>query len=91
VSFVQVPLRKYNSRDWGDLSSFGKSHDICCERYFLVEDRHTFIGGHRVRLLRFRGNVHWQVPIREQEFSITAVPEAKAPPGLKEKRHHKKR
>jgi hypothetical protein len=28
----------------------------------MVENKYSFAGGHRVRLYRFKDNVHWRIP-----------------------------
>lgn len=59
---VQIPIKIVNGQRWGDLSVFGLNHEICAERGEKKDDAFSFAGGHRVRLFRFRKNVHWKIP-----------------------------
>lgn len=72
---VKVPTKVVNGDLWGDLSVFGKDHEICGTK--VVERRDiSFIGGHRVRLLEFKQMVHWRIP-QGTELDITDVTTAR--------------
>jgi hypothetical protein len=75
---VSVSIKDYNGDKWGDLASFADSHDICGEKVKEVNSNYSFIGGHRVRLYRFKKNVHWMVP-KGTDFEITDVSQASSP------------
>lgn len=59
---VSVPVKIANKAKWGDLTVFGQTHDICGEVVKLTDSKFSFAGQHRVRLYRFRRNVHWKIP-----------------------------
>jgi hypothetical protein len=77
-----VPIRLVNGEKWGDLNSISLSHDICGEKVDRINDSFSFAGGHRVRLYRFRKNVHWRIP-KDVTLDITSVEPAAAPRKLR--------
>jgi hypothetical protein len=75
---IFVPIKMVNGERWGDLAALSLSHEVCAESYFLVNQKYSFIGGHRVRLLRLRKNVHWRIP-EGVELNISEVAPANPP------------
>ena len=71
---IGIPIKRIGGADWGELSAFGPSHThvICGEKVNQGEDI-SLAGGHRVRLFRFKKNVHWKIPIGV-DLDITDVP-----------------
>ena len=69
---ISVPLKFVGKKAWGDLSKFGLSHEICAERVDIVDNQYSFAGGHRVRLYKFKKNVHWGIPAGV-DIEISAV------------------
>jgi hypothetical protein len=59
---ASIPVRVVNGEKWGDLNSIQSTHEICGEKVDMVNSNFSFAGGHRVRLYRFRKNVHWRIP-----------------------------
>jgi len=57
-----IPVKKINNEDWGQLSFFGTRHEFCGEKIWIKDEKFSFVGGHRVRLCRAEGNVHWRIP-----------------------------
>lgn len=76
---VFVSVKMVNGERWGDLSAIAPTHDICGERVDCIDSKFTFAGQHRVRLYRFRKNVHWRLPQEAIELDISAVPVAQVP------------
>lgn len=58
---VRIPTRVVNGTVWGDLSVFGKNHEICGTSVHSRKDI-SFINQHRVRLYEFKQMVHWRIP-----------------------------
>lgn len=73
-----VSLKDYNGDKWGDLAAIAVAHDICGEKVSQINGNFSFIGGHRVRLYRFKKNVHWLIP-KGTDFEIGDLPQAPAP------------
>ena len=64
---------------WAALSYVAEgNHEICGETVKLMNGKFSLFGGHRVRLYRFKNNVHWKIP-SGVELDITDVPPAQAP------------
>jgi hypothetical protein len=68
---VKVPIRTVNGAQWGDLSVFGKDHEICGTRVDHQRDI-SFLNQHRVRVVRFKQMVYWKIP-QGTELDITDV------------------
>jgi hypothetical protein len=81
---IAVPVKKVGNVLWGDLTAFGLAHEVCGERVDMVNQQFSFQGGHRVRLYKFKKNVHWKIPVGIQ-LDISAVdadePKRKQKPG----------
>lgn len=78
MSRVLIPVKKVNGENWGDLGAFAISHDIVGEKVHLANENFSFAGGHRVRLYRFKKNVHFKIP-QGTQLDIAAVIPASAP------------
>ena len=74
---VEVPVHVVNGEQWGRLSVFGDTHHICGERVDEQRDI-SHAGGHRVRLVRFKKNVNWKIPVGTQ-IDISAVKPEETP------------
>ena len=59
---VTIPVKTVGSDEWAQLSVFGKDHLVCAEEFRVKEQNYSFVGGHRVRLISLKKNVHWRVP-----------------------------
>jgi hypothetical protein len=70
---VRIPVRMVNGVKWGNLSAISDTHEVVGEKVTKVEENFTFSGQHRVRLYRFRKNVHWRIPAGVAMFDISAV------------------
>lgn len=75
---ISVPVKTLSSKRWGLLSYFGNTHLVCAENVDTIDSKFSFAGGHRVRLVRLKKNVHWQLPAGV-ELDIAEVPTAAAP------------
>ena len=75
---LSIPVKVVNGEQWGDLTVYGLSHEVCGERVDPKNQNFSFAGGHRVRLYSFKKNVHWRIP-RGQELNITDVVPEVAP------------
>jgi hypothetical protein len=83
---VSIPVRQHDGHKWGWLSGTGQYyHEIVGYDFKKVDDQYTFLGGHRVRLYKVKGNVHFKVPTGAV-FDIAAVAPAAPTHG---RRHHK--
>lgn len=85
MAHIVVPVKKVGSDLWGDFSSFGLAHEFCGERVDMVNQQFSFQGGHRVRLYKFKKNVHWRIPsgIELDISAVDASPKRKQPPANK--------
>jgi hypothetical protein len=84
---VRIPVREYGREKWGWLSALCPDHEIVGYDFKMVDQNYSFVGGHRVRLYKIKGNVHFKIP-SGIEFDISAV--APAAPRRQDRRHHKK-
>lgn len=75
---ISIPVREHGSDKWAALTMMGESHDICGEKVKCIEQNFSFLGQHRVRLYRFKKNVHWRLP-KGIQLDIAAVPPAGVP------------
>jgi hypothetical protein len=82
---VNIPVKRVGTENWGALAWYGETHDICGEKVHCVDEKFSFAGQHRVRLFRFKKNVHWRIPAGVT-LDITAVRPATPPP---RRFHHK--
>jgi hypothetical protein len=78
MDHVRVPVRLVNNARWGALAYLGETHEICAEKGDCIDQKFSFAGQHRVRLWRFRKNVHWKIPTGV-DLDISGVQRA-APP-----------
>lgn len=76
---IRVPIVLYGSQKWGSLDSLGISFEIVGESVAKKEENYSFIGGHRLRLYKFKKDVHFRVP-SGRELDITDVQPAGVPP-----------
>ena len=74
---VKVPVRMVNGEKWGNLDAIALSHEICGEVMKPKQDI-SFGGGHRVRLVYFKKNVHWRIPV-SAVLDISNVAPGEAP------------
>jgi hypothetical protein len=72
-------VKVVGSTRWGDLASLANAHEIIGEKCQLVEENFTFAGQHRVRLYRFKKNVHFKIP-EGTTLDIAAVVPGQVPP-----------
>lgn len=73
ASTVKVPVKVVNGITWGDLNALSVSHEIVAEEVYTQNPNYSFQGGHRVRKLKLKKNVHWAIP-DGMELDISAVP-----------------
>jgi hypothetical protein len=85
---VVVPVRVHKNQKWGWLSGICPDHEIIGYDFKLVNPQYSFLGDHRVRLYKVKGNVHFKVPIGAS-FDISAVPAATPWQQQHGRRHHK--
>jgi hypothetical protein len=77
---IRVPVRSVpKDGKWGALYLLALTHEICAEKVDCVSEKYSFAGGHRVRLYRFKKNVHWRIP-ESVQLDISAVPAANGAP-----------
>jgi hypothetical protein len=81
VSRVRIPVKKWDGGEWGEISALGPTltYEIVGEDVRLHKEKYTFSGGHRVRLFKFKKNVHFRLP-EGTKLDITAVPDGVPPP-----------
>lgn len=67
---INVPVRMFKGKAWAWLSGVATAHHIVAEQNpKLVDQNFSFIDGHRVRLWKFKKNVHWKPAGQELEIS----------------------
>jgi hypothetical protein len=71
--FLRLPLVDHDKLKWGALAYFGKDHEIACEDFKVINQRYSFRGGHRVRLVRLKKQVYWKIPLGTN-LDISDVP-----------------
>lgn len=61
---ISLPIKRVNGESWAEISAHGASstHYLCGENVSQAKDL-SFAGGHRVRLYKFKKNVHWKIPV----------------------------
>lgn len=59
---IEVPIKLVGKDSWADLGALSLAHEIVGERVDLKDGNFSFAGGHRVRLYKFKKNVHFKVP-----------------------------
>jgi hypothetical protein len=91
MASLTIPIKTLNNVQWGDLSVHGPSatHIVCGEQLWGDGDISLF-GGHRVRSVKLKKNVHWRV-LTGFDIDIAAVPPPPDPPRRQGKRHNKNR
>lgn len=78
---LSFPVKIVQGRKWLDLTAHGVAHEFCGERHIVKDEQYSFSGGHRVRLVHLKKNVHWLMPTGGVTLNIEDVePVAKAPP-----------
>jgi len=80
---ICVPVKTINSERWAQLNVYGESHEVCAEKFKTKDNNFSFAGGHRVRLLSLKKNVHWKVPagiaLDIQEVKVAEEPARRRP------------
>lgn len=67
-----VPVVLINNERWADLKAIGQTHLVCGEKVECINSSFSAAGGHRVRVYRFKKNVHWKV--EGLELDVSDVP-----------------
>ena len=75
---VRIPVKSHKNVQWGQLSMLGSSWDIVGEKVQRVNDKFSLFGQHRVRLYRFKKNVHFKIP-EGTDLDISRVRPDRAP------------
>lgn len=75
---ICVPVKLIGTQKWADLGALGISHRIIAETISLEDAKFPASGGHRVRLLKAKKNVHFLVP-DGIELDISGVEPGPAP------------
>ena len=78
MSTITVPVKLVNGEKWADLSALALTHDIVGEKVHKADENFSFAGGHRVRLFKFKKNVHFKVPVGK-DLDITNVTQPTVP------------
>jgi len=82
MKHLSVPVREVNGERWGALCLLGPLvFEVVSETWELKKDSYSFVGGHRVRLLKLKKNVHFKVPadIQGTELDISGIAPSTAP------------
>jgi hypothetical protein len=85
---VSIPIRLHKNQKWGWLSAICPDHEIVGYDFKLVDAQYSFLGDHRVRLYKVKGNVHFKIPTGAR-FDISAVPAAAPQQRPPARRHHR--
>jgi len=77
---ITLPVKRVGSDHWAELGAVAPqwTHEICGEDVRLKDHNYSFAGGHRVRLYKFKKNVHWKIPTGVQ-LDISGVAPAQPP------------
>ena len=78
TEFIKIPIKIVNKVRWGQLSFFARRHEFCGEDIRPKNQNFPFADGHRVRLYKAEGNVHWLIP-ESYKLDISQVLPAKEP------------
>jgi hypothetical protein len=91
TQIIPIPIREHDGHKWGALALLQNNHEIVGYTFNRTNENYSFIGGHRVRLYKVSGNVHFKIP--KAVFDITAVkvnaPVPASAPRRQDKRHNK--
>jgi hypothetical protein len=60
---VQFPIRVVEKEDWIPLCFVAETHRVVAFDCRMTNEYKTFAGGHRVRLVTLKGNVHLKLPV----------------------------
>lgn len=62
---IYLPVKTVGGDKWAEISAVAPqwTHEICGETVRPKDLNYTFAGQHRVRLYKFKKNVHWKVPV----------------------------
>jgi hypothetical protein len=75
---IRVPIKVVDGHKWGCLAYIStEAYEIVGEEVKHLRD-YSFAGGHRVRLYRFKKNVHFKIPAGV-EVNISGVTPAEPP------------
>jgi hypothetical protein len=76
-----LPIRVIGKENWAALSFIKDAHEFVAEKCDVVEQKKSFAGQHRVRLIKLRKSVHWKMPDDfEFEVDISGVAPARRQP-----------
>ena len=73
---AQFPIRTVGNEDWIALCYLADAHQLVAYKCKIGNEEQSFAGGHRVRLINLKGNVHLKVPVTAD---IRDVPPAVQP------------
>lgn len=76
---IWVPVKTVGKDAWADLGALCLTHEIVGEHVERKNENFSFAGGHRVRLYKFKKNVHFKVP-EGVSLDIADVPATGNPP-----------
>jgi hypothetical protein len=76
---ISLPVKTINSERWAEMNVHGKDHVFCAEAVRITDQNYSFAGGHRVRLVSLKKNVHWKIPANIQ-LDISAIAPSTTPP-----------
>ena len=79
---ICLPVKRVGQDEWAEISAVAPqwTHEICGEDVRPKDLGFSFAGQHRVRLYKFKKNVHWKIPTGVVTLDISAVPVANPPP-----------
>lgn len=80
IGRISLPVKLVNNEKWAEISAHAPqwTHEICGEDVRPKDLAFSFAGGHRVRLYKFKKNVHWKIPTGVN-LDISQVPPANPP------------
>ena len=80
-----LPIISHDKQKWGCLSYHSHTAEICGEKINTIDNNYSFKGGHRVRLFKIKGNVHWKIP----GAIVVDIKDVEPSPDPPARRHHK--
>lgn len=71
----EFPTKEVNGEVWAQLSHLADTqHIFVGERHDVKDPNYSFAGGHRVRKISLRKNVHWLITQQIMNLDISQVP-----------------
>jgi hypothetical protein len=81
------PLKEFGGRRWCSLANMGMKRIELVAYRIDIQEKFSFVGGHRHRLAIVRDNIHIFFPRDDLTVDIQNVPPSSGPPPPPRRRH----